>query len=1381
MDKEKPSDNTPPSQSIDVSSYIREAWDSISFGVKFAFLVFIDASLGLRYQSGIFSIVFSGDFLWIIQFFEYVLSSFFLLYSLLNALDGLLKKVALALTPIFILIIFAFCLDQLFIGQETTASTRFNLSSTFFSGLYWGAAYLSIAVGLTLIYKVQNFGNFAQAEMMLVGAYVGFTMMWSPFFYTLLDGKKVLHADIKTDDVLTWDTLFWACVSGFMIAGILGVIIDRLVYQRFRKRNALPQAMMIASLGMAMIMRGILYLRYGAEQFLFVPDVDWRLSSSSTEFSNDAETQPFYGYWPEWMNQTLFFRFGERTAVEQSRMDETACTEEGKIDGFSSAWSSSEDFVDSNGDGRYNTAEAFIIDVNGNGIPEQGEYIDANGNGQYDEAESFTDTNGNGVWDDGLCTITEYLSFYESGESSYFLQYTKSSLIIGVFVAVIMLILMLNWTRLGRQMRAVADNPDLAASSGINVERIHAITAFLAAGMSGFGGVLFGMYVRVNPEVGLSILLPAFSVIILGTLGSVRGALIAAVIVGLVRSIAEPILIGSGSALDRPSYAAFGEAIPYMFLIAVLMVMPKGLGHVLNEWQIERAKTKSQWSLGVVPSYLSNLLNWIYLPTLKFSSLKTRINFKGKRVTDDSDPEPDRFVEGDYLSEKIEAIDSSFKGTLGVLGVVQVIIVSILDIYTSGQGTAYYLIDFIYLVLQIIGILMIYFSLAHYQTDMKLFVIDVYFQIKDSPMETKRNLFSSGFLILILFYSIDYFVAGVGSLYLALDYIFLFGQLFGILMVLFSIFFLFDELKLLTPSKLLEQLNYRINFLFLAIAFLLLTYESKIEPSSARETDSTLYVKEIAYIFGILSLNDFTRLLSKIIIPVQTVVSDSSRFFSQHVNFSALVFGLVLIMFGHWFWGILFIFYSSNEIMKRVSDQYKEYISQISNNNPQISGIWPKYGRSSEDGSWFTFLCFLVVLIYIVDWLPSVTSFTKAMQVSRVIVLVCIFSILAFSLNLHTGFTGMTNFGVIFFAGLGAITTALLTVPSDRSGGHGWAPILGIFSDDFGSAILAGVFVSGLAGWLLAYPTARLRMDYFAIVTISLGEIVRISMRAEPLLRAGTGTTAIGIQMYNLPLEHWWESSMDDHVGKWLGLGEAAPYTVLLAAIALISFLLVWITIEMIQSSPWGRILRAIREDEEVTMHHGHNVFQSKAMSLALGGAIAGFGGGMWAWLNASVLDDFINPVKTTFLIWAAFIVGGRANNRGMVIGAFMIALTEPLFNLLTAARGDTDSSFHGYVSDIDGAFEWLVLDVFSFMYSDLSVTEVFGTGDIVVNLVYFKLMLIGFVILSSLMISERGLLPEVPKRPIDPASSDKIRPFYVWPAIVFCVIIVEIIILGVL
>ena len=1316
MDREDPKDVS----ATDVSRYIREGLDSIPLNLKIAFIVFLDASYGLRNQSGIFSIIIHGDPLWIVQFFEYVLSSMYILYSIFNLLKGWLRNLFTIFTPVLILLIFAFCLDQLFMGQETTASTNFNLSSTFFSGLYWGSAYLSIAVGLTIIYKVQNFGNFAQAEMMLVGAYVGFTMMWSPFFHTIIDGKKVLNIDVPKDEVLTWDLLFWACVSGFVIAGLLGVLIDKLVYRRFRMKNALPQAMMIASLGVAMIMRGLLYLRYGAEQFLFVPDKDWRLSTSRIEFSQ--ESQPFYGYWPDIMNQTVRFRFGERKSVkDHSDMDQTACIEESKLDNFSSTWDA----------------------------------------------------------DSGICTVTEYLPFFYSDESTYFLQYTKAALIIGVFSAVILLILMLNRTRLGRQMRAVADNPDLAASSGINVERVHAITAFLAAGMSGFGGVLFGMYVRVNPEVGLSILLPAFSVIVLGTLGSVRGALIAAVIVGLVRSISEPILIGAGSELDRPSYAAFGEAMPYMFLIAVLMVMPKGLGHALNEWGVERAKRKKAWSVPEfsvpeVPLRITNLLNSLYFPTFSI------------------------------FSERISKIDVPIKGTLAILGILQIFVVSILDIYTSGQGIAYYLIDFIYLLLEIVGLFMIYFSLAHYQTDMKLYIIDVYFQVKDSSIEQKRILLGSGFFILFLFYVIDSQVGGAGIFYLALDYVFLIAQLFGLLMILFSAFFLVGDLEsIISPvkkpsdstedsirvseksdsifqfDKIWGEILHRINLLFIIVALLLLKYAPSIEPSSARDTESTLYVIQIAYILIIFSFRDLTRFISEAMGPVQKVLGEFMKIAGNHVNFHALVFGILLVSFDHLFWGFLLLLYSSNDLVKLLSDWYSERTESVN------WDMFPKYGRASERGSWFAFFCFLVILIYIADWLPSVTKFTKTMQISRIIVLVCIFSILAIALNLHTGFTGMTNFGVIFFAGLGAITVAILTVPEERPGGHGWAPILGgFFTNNFGSAILAAVFVSGLAGWLLAYPTANLRMDYFAIVTISLGEIVRISMRAEPLLRAGTGTTAIGITLYNLPLEHWWESTMDDSVGEWLDLGQAAPYTVLLAVIALVSFASIWFIVEMIQASPWGRILRAIREDEEVTMHHGHNVFQHKAMCLALGAAIGGFGGALWAWLNSSVLDDFINPINSTFLIWAAFIVGGRANNRGMVIGAFIIALTQPFFNLLSAARGDTDSMFHDYISDIDGAFAWFFLDIMGIVSSDLSMIEVFGTTNpekIVVNMTYFKLMLIGTVILSSLLISERGLLPEVPKRPENPDLIEPGIPRFVWVLVAAFVLILEIFILGVI
>ncbi len=1359
------------------SALTRDSWDSIPVGLKFAFLAFFDASLGLRYESGIFSLLIHGDPLWILQFFEYVISSMYILYWLLNNLQGWFRAIAFVSSPILILLIFAFCLEQLFVGQESTASPTFNLASTLFSGFYWGAAYLAIAAGLTLTYKVQRFGNFAQAEIMLFGAYVGFTMMWSPFFYTLVNDRKVLNIDVSKDDVLTWDLLFWACVTGFVLTGLLGVLIDRLVYSRFRKNHAIPQTMMIASLGIAMILRGILYIRYGASQHLFVPDIDWRLSTSRHEFPGDK------WWWPSILSQTARFRFGERT-VEKSHddMDKTACIEEGKLDNFSSSW-----------------------DI---------------------ESE--------------ICNVTEYLPFYEIQDSTYYLQYTKAALIIGVFASVVLLLIVLNMTRLGRQMRAVADNPDLAASSGINVERVHMTCAFLSAGISGFGGVLFGMYVRVNPEVGLSILLPAFSVIVLGTLGSVRGVLIAAIIVGLVRSISEPILIGTGSVLDRPSYAAFGEATPYLFLIAVLMIMPKGLGDALENWQIERARNRQgsivsfrnvcQFMLLIICIWKSTLvfglilwgiLNfWFYLLSrIKVGSVNT--------ITEDLFKLPKL----PYVGDQFRKFSSSQKILLFVAALFQITVVSILDGLTSGTGTAYLLVDYVFFLLSIVGIITLYSSTVSLIPELNKIIAParaLSLEEKEGKSRQRMQLLVSGFLVTFVSYGADYLVRGSGTIYYLIDVIFLLLEIFGLVLVVITLFLSRSELMsffdsfgtkvkalpevqvwasiigcvvftafvyyldtvtsgsgiiyyiidlvylvflllgvaatLFTVVKSKAEIDHRLNLGFVLIAGLLLYFEDMIEPGLVRDTESKMYVKEIAYLFLILSFNDIRRLIFSIPSRVLDGIDQNESFRNlkegvlTNVNPYVFLFGIILFLYVPFgqikMLGFFFIVYSINPFADFVSEKAGRLQSVLWN------AIMPpskaQYGRSSERGSWVTFAFFLVLLIYLAWWLPSVTNFTKSMQLSRIIVLVCAFSILAFSLNLHTGITGMTNFGVIFFAGIGAITMGILTVPEDRPGGQGWSPIFGIFNGDFTSGILAAVIVSGLAGWLLAYPTARLRMDYFAIVTISLGEIVRISMRAEPLLRAGTGTTAIGIQLYDLPLEHWWVSTMDDSVGEWFNLGQAAPYTVLLAAIALLSFFLVWTLAEMMLASPWGRILRAIREDEEVTMHHGHNVFKHKAMSLAVGGAIAGFGGGIWAWLNMSVLDDFISPVKSTFLIWAAFIVGGRANNRGMVIGAFIIVLTEFVFNLMVVARGDIDNQFHDSVAGIDEFFAWLILEVIGSVNSDISITEIFGTLDpdkLQMNLVYLKLVMIGLVILVSLMLSEKGLLPEVPKRPENPGS----------------------------
>ena len=154
------------------------------------------------------------------------------------------------------------------------------------------------------------------------------------------------------------------------------------------------------------------------------------------------------------------------------------------------------------------------------------------------------------------------------------------------------------------------------------------------------------------------------------------------------------------------------------------------------------------------------------------------------------------------------------------------------------------------------------------------------------------------------------------------------------------------------------------------------------------------------------------------------------------------------------------------------------------------------------------FALLMAILLIFLLWLPISESddfrWKKVLQSSNVLLTLSIFVLMAFSLNLHTGYTGMVNFGVIFFVGVGAITVGILTAP-ERLHGYGW---------DILPATIMGMALAAFFGWALAYPTARLRTDYFAIVTISLGEILRILLAGEPLLRVGSVGNALGISAY---------------------------------------------------------------------------------------------------------------------------------------------------------------------------------------------------------------------------------------------------------------------------
>ena len=941
----------------------------------FGALLLLDSYIGLIHGAGlvVWSGLFTGQIKWLALSFEMMAGGLILLRIVLNNSKPGWKSVIVILSPLIVVLLSFVVLEVVLTGLDRSAKMNFNLSSIGMSGLYWAAVYLSIAIGLTLTYKVQRFANFAQAEMMLFGSYVALTLMWSDTFFPMSNAPK--------DGVFDWDLLIVSGVGAFFITGFVGLLVDRVVFRKLRNKMATPQVMMIASLGVSMVLRAILFMRFSAATFRFVPDRDWRLATSTL----DVPTQ------------RLQVSLGDHVNAPLLRLAESV--------------------------------------------------------------------------------------------NPYGFAYSKVALVVGIFSAVILLLIIMHRTRFGRQMRAVADNPDLAASSGIHVERVHGSTAFVSAGISGLGGALLAAILPINPELGLALLLPAFAVIVLGTIGSMSGVIIGAVIVGLLRAASEPVLIGAGNALDRPTASGFAEVMPFIFLVGLLLLAPRGIGSAVENWNIERIRKRR-------------------------NNQHTKGNAAGPYIL----KPPNGF--SIFLSSASDYIDR------------------------------------------------------------------------------------------------------------------------------------FNELK----DRAIEAFSKMINIAVLLPA----TYAN--------------------------------YLLSKI---------------------------------------------------KSLPIHITTYTSFIRVSFPR----WIRIDRETERGSWIMFAILFLFLVGIVWFLPSVSNLTKVLQVARIIALVGIFGLAAFSLNLHTGFTGMTNFGIIFFVGLGAVIVGLLSAPVETNG-YGWAPW---------KATLVAIFVSGLAGWLLAYPTARLRMDYFAIVTISLGEMLRISLQAEPLLRAGTVTSAIGISQYPRPLEGWWSNSASQGFGTLLGLDGPAPYVVFLAILAIISIIVIWFLLDTLLASPWGRILRSIREDEVVSQHHGHNILTHKAASLALGAATAALAGALWAWLNTSVWPDFMNPVRSTFLIWAAFIVGGRGNNKGMIIGAFVIVIVEFLFNVMVVSRGGADLAFHGITSYLDSAFSWLVVDLGGVIWSTRSIAEIFPNDNVLLSLTHLKLALIGVVIVGSLLTSSKGLLPEVPsrlKRPIDLGAS---------------------------
>jgi neutral amino acid transport system permease protein len=259
------------------------------------------------------------------------------------------------------------------------------------------------------------------------------------------------------------------------------------------------------------------------------------------------------------------------------------------------------------------------------------------------------------------------------------------------------------------------------------------------------------------------------------------------------------------------------------------------------------------------------------------------------------------------------------------------------------------------------------------------------------------------------------------------------------------------------------------------------------------------------------------------------------------------------------------------------------------------------------------------------------------------------FVLAAMGLNIHFGYTGLLNFGQAAFAAVGAYTMGVLIASSGMP---------------LALALLAGLIASVVLALVMGVPTLRLRADYLAIVTIAVSEILRLifSTSFKDYFHARDGVSGFTTAFRGL-------NPYPDLPGGFLSFSRNDLWvmTVGWTLVAIIS-LFIW----LLMKSPWGRVLKSIREDEDAVRSLGKNVYSYKMQALVLGGlvgAVGGFVGGMGL---ASVQPDSFN-LDFTFIAFTMLILGGAARVLSPVVGAVLFwGLLSFLGELLTRlSNGD--------------------------------------------------------------------------------------------------------------
>jgi branched-chain amino acid transport system permease protein len=254
-----------------------------------------------------------------------------------------------------------------------------------------------------------------------------------------------------------------------------------------------------------------------------------------------------------------------------------------------------------------------------------------------------------------------------------------------------------------------------------------------------------------------------------------------------------------------------------------------------------------------------------------------------------------------------------------------------------------------------------------------------------------------------------------------------------------------------------------------------------------------------------------------------------------------------------------------------------------------------------------------------------------------------IYTIFALGLQLQFGFTGLLNFGHVAFMAVAAYTMAILIVK---------------LSMPMWLAALIAIVAAVVFGLLIGLPALRLRADYLAITTIAFGEIVRyIAVNESELTGGPQGTINLsGANQAAFFNTSWvtFQTKVEDFLHGVFGDVASKDFT-MMVIVWIVAFVLI-VLMEVLVKSPWGRVLRSIREDEDAASALGKNVFSYKMQALAIGAALGAIAGLLYAFQFS-----FFSPLDflplTTFFAYVIVILGGTARNWGVPVGAVIFAI----------------------------------------------------------------------------------------------------------------------------